>query len=67
MRTEGKPPVNLKRLVRIAELESEPAWLESYKAVSREEIETTHIAIRESLDGKNVDWMEKVGDEQYGR
>jgi quercetin dioxygenase-like cupin family protein len=27
----------------------------------------THIAIQESLDGKNVDWMEKVGDEQYGR
>jgi quercetin dioxygenase-like cupin family protein len=25
----------------------------------------THIAIQETLDGKNVDWMEKVGDEQY--
>jgi quercetin dioxygenase-like cupin family protein len=25
----------------------------------------THIAITESLDGKNVDWMEKVSDEQY--
>ena len=25
----------------------------------------THIAIQESLDGKNVDWMEKVSDEQY--
>jgi quercetin dioxygenase-like cupin family protein len=25
----------------------------------------THIAIQESLNGKNVDWMEKVGDEQY--
>lgn len=25
----------------------------------------THIAIQESLDGKVVDWMEKVGDEQY--
>jgi quercetin dioxygenase-like cupin family protein len=25
----------------------------------------THIAIQEKLDGKNVDWMEKVGDEQY--
>jgi quercetin dioxygenase-like cupin family protein len=25
----------------------------------------THIAIQESLDGKAVDWMEKVGDEQY--
>ena len=26
----------------------------------------THIAIQESLDGKVVDWMEKVTDEQYG-
>ena len=25
----------------------------------------THIAIQESLEGKNVDWMEKVSDEQY--
>jgi quercetin dioxygenase-like cupin family protein len=27
----------------------------------------THIAIQEFLDGKNVEWMEKVGDEQYRR
>jgi quercetin dioxygenase-like cupin family protein len=26
----------------------------------------THIAIAESLDGKAVDWTEKVSDEQYG-
>jgi quercetin dioxygenase-like cupin family protein len=26
----------------------------------------THIAIQESLDGKNVEWLEKVTDEQYG-
>jgi quercetin dioxygenase-like cupin family protein len=25
----------------------------------------THIAIQEALNGKNVDWMEKVSDEQY--
>jgi len=25
----------------------------------------THIAVQESLDGKNVDWMEKVSEEQY--
>src|ERR1044072_5391233 len=25
----------------------------------------THIAIQEALDGKMVDWMEKVSDEQY--
>jgi hypothetical protein len=25
----------------------------------------THIAIQEQLDGKAVDWMEKVSDVQY--
>ncbi len=25
----------------------------------------THIAIQEQLDGKNVDWMDKVSDDQY--
>ena len=27
----------------------------------------THIAIAEALDGKSVDWLEQVSDEQYGR
>jgi len=27
----------------------------------------THIAIQESVNGKVVDWMEKVNDEQYRR
>jgi quercetin dioxygenase-like cupin family protein len=27
----------------------------------------THTAIQETLNGKNVDWMEKVSDEQYRR
>jgi quercetin dioxygenase-like cupin family protein len=27
----------------------------------------THIAITEALNGKNVDWMEKVSDDQYRR
>ena len=25
----------------------------------------SHIAIQEALDGKTVDWLEKVSDEQY--
>jgi hypothetical protein len=25
----------------------------------------THIAVQESLDGKPVDWLEKVSDTQY--
>jgi quercetin dioxygenase-like cupin family protein len=28
-------------------------------------IAMTHIAIQETLNGKNVDWLEKVSDEQY--
>lgn len=27
----------------------------------------THIAIAEALDGRAVDWLEKVSDEQYGQ
>jgi quercetin dioxygenase-like cupin family protein len=27
----------------------------------------THIAIQEGLEGKVVDWLEKVTDEQYGK
>jgi quercetin dioxygenase-like cupin family protein len=27
----------------------------------------THIAIQEDLDDKNVEWMEKVNEEQYHR
>jgi hypothetical protein len=26
----------------------------------------THIAMQEHLDGKTVEWMEKVSDTQYG-
>jgi len=27
----------------------------------------THIAIQEQLDGKLVEWMEQVSDDQYSR
>jgi len=27
----------------------------------------THIALQDRVDGRNVDWMEKVTDEQYGK
>jgi quercetin dioxygenase-like cupin family protein len=27
----------------------------------------THIAIQETVGGRNVDWMEHVGEEQYGK
>jgi len=27
----------------------------------------THLAIQDAVDGKNVEWMEKVTDEQYGK
>jgi len=27
----------------------------------------SHIAISEALDGKTVDWMEKISDEEYGK
>ncbi|MBK4738523.1 cupin domain-containing protein [Noviherbaspirillum sp. DKR-6] len=27
----------------------------------------THIAIQDAVNGKNVEWLEKVSDEQYGK
>jgi hypothetical protein len=27
----------------------------------------THIALTGTINGKNVEWMEKVTDEQYGK
>jgi len=27
----------------------------------------THMAVQESLNGRNVDWMEKVSDAQYSK
>jgi quercetin dioxygenase-like cupin family protein len=27
----------------------------------------THVAIQEAVDGKVVEWMEKVSDQQYGQ
>jgi quercetin dioxygenase-like cupin family protein len=27
----------------------------------------THIAVQERLDGRTVDWLEKVSDDQYGQ
>ena len=34
--------------------------------VRRRRAAMTHVAISEALDGKTVDWMEQVSDEQYG-
>jgi hypothetical protein len=36
-------------------------------ACSQDETGMTHIAIQEHLDGKVVQWLEKVSDEQYHR
>ncbi len=27
----------------------------------------THVALQETVDGRNVDWLEKVSNEQYGK
>jgi hypothetical protein len=39
------------------------------EALARRDARTavTHIAITESLNGKNAEWLEKVSDEQYRR
>lgn len=33
---------------------------------AKADIAMTHTALQENLDGKAVDWLEKVSDEQYG-
>jgi quercetin dioxygenase-like cupin family protein len=43
-----------------------PAGLRHWHGASPT-VAMTHIAIQEQLNGKAVDWMEKVSDEQYGR
>jgi quercetin dioxygenase-like cupin family protein len=43
-----------------------PAGLRHWHGASPT-VAMTHIAIQEQLDGKAVEWMEKVSDEQYGR
>ena len=40
----------------------EKHWHEATPATA-----VTHIAIQEQLDGRAVDWLEKVSDEQYRR
>jgi len=39
----------------------------SVSDASRPTTAMTHIAIQEALNGKPVDWMEKVTDTQYGK
>jgi hypothetical protein len=42
-----------------------PAWRETLAWRRTDDRNDTHIAIQEALDGKVVDWMEHVSDEQY--
>lgn len=43
-----------------------PPGEKHWHGASRDEA-MTHIAVHEKLDGKAVEWMEKVSDEQYRR
>lgn len=42
-----------------------PAGMKHWHGAS-ETVAMSHIAIAEALDGKSVEWMEKVSNEQYG-
>ena len=50
--------------VRAGDIVRFPPGLKHWHGASPK-IAMTHIAIQELLDGKNVEWMEKVSDEQY--
>ena len=52
--------------VRPGDVISFPAGLKHWHGASPTTA-MTHIAIQEALNGKTVDWLEKVGDAQYRR
>jgi quercetin dioxygenase-like cupin family protein len=56
----GKPPVKLRPGDVIWCLPGEKHWHGASPTTAM-----THIAIQEGLDGKVVDWLEKVTDEEY--
>jgi len=56
----GKPIQRIKK----GEVIWTPAGVKHWHGASRES-NLTHIAIQELLNGKNIDWLEKVSDEQY--
>jgi hypothetical protein len=43
-------------------VELRQAKFRTHRATAR-----AHITVQEAANGKNVDWMEKVSDEQYRR
>lgn len=56
----GKPPM----MIRPGDVISCPAGEKHWHGASPG-MAMTHIAIQEALDGKMVDWMEKISDEEY--
>lgn len=56
----GKPPVKIRAGDVITCPPGEKHWHGAAPDTAM-----THIAIQESLDGKNVNWFEKVTDEEY--
>jgi len=51
--------------IRVGDVVSFPAGEKHWHGAAPDEA-MTHMAIQEVLDGKTVDWMEQVSDEQYG-
>ena len=56
----GKPAVTIRAGDAISRPPGEKHWHGAAPNTAM-----THIAIQESLDGKNVNWLEKVTDEEY--
>ena len=60
MQEEGGP----KREIREGDVVWTPAGVKHWHGATATTA-MTHIAVQESLNGKAVEWMEKVSDEQY--
>lgn len=59
---EGQP----KRQVKMGDVIWTPPGVKHWHGATATDA-MSHIAITNMKDGKNVDWMEKVSDEQYGK
>ncbi|MGI8468590.1 MAG: (R)-mandelonitrile lyase [Pyrinomonadaceae bacterium] len=60
VQSEGKPKVEIRPGDVVSCPPNEKHWHGATTTTAM-----THIAIQESLNGKNVEWLEKVSDEQY--
>jgi quercetin dioxygenase-like cupin family protein len=56
-----------KREIKPGDVVRTPPGVEHWHGGATARNRMSHIAIQKSVGGKNVEWLEKVNDQQYGR